>query len=138
MADEGERGTGMITSYDLEGVDEFSFDVGTALSYLSQDIHEAVVAAGEDAVIAMQQRHPYQDRTQFLTGGMYCRPFGRNTRLRAEAAVLFQAPYAKFVNDGTAKSKPYPFIPTGERAADISLRKRCLNALGTFCRKAGE
>lgn len=135
---DGESGGGMSITFDLEGVDELSADLNSAYSYLSQDLQTAVLQAGDDAVTAMQVDHPYTDRTQMLTGGMYCKPFGRNTKTRAEAVVMFKAPYAKFVNDGTSKSKPYPFIPVGMAAARDSLVDRCSYALSVFCKRARE
>lgn len=132
-------GCGYQIGFDLEGVDELSQDMSEAFSYLSQDLQNAVIEAGDDAVRAMQSNHPYTDRTQYLTGGMYCRPFGRTTKTRAEAMVLFQAPYAKFVNDGVpGKSRPYPFLFIGKEAAEASLETRCSYALTVFCKRSGE
>lgn len=54
----------------------------------------------------------------------------------AEAIVTFDAPYAGWVNDGTSKSKPYPFIPVGMAAARDTLDQLCGDALTSFCQRA--
>lgn len=131
-------GAGVSFSFDLEGVEEFEKDLTTAAAYLSRDLQTAALQAGDEAINAMRTNHPYTDHTYLLTDGMYCKPFGRRAKTHAEAVVQFKAKYAKFVNDGTVKSKPYPFLPIGIAAAEKVLEERCAQALGFFCKVAVE
>lgn len=124
---------GFGIDFDLEGIEELSADLNFSRDVLAQDLMHAVVSAGDAAIEAMQTDHPYTDRTFLLSGGMRCRQFGRATRSRAEAIVTFDAPYAKHVNDGTSKSKPYPFIPVGMAAARDELERCVTHALDVFC-----
>ncbi len=122
--------------FEFEGLDELASDWFSAVDYLSvQDLPEVCLAAAEDAVVEMQHNHPYTDRTQFLTGGMHARK-GRQTRRTCEAVVEFMAPYSKYVDEGTSRSKPYPFVFIGEEKAEISLERRCAQALDRFCNNA--
>lgn len=122
--------------FELEGVDELAGDLSAAIDDFGTDLREAVMRAGESAVQEMQQNHPYQDQTQRLTGGMQCRQ-GRQTRYTAQAEVTFEAPYAKYVNDGTVKSRAYPFLPQGMRAAELELERCVDTAIGLFCTTLG-
>lgn len=126
----------MKLNFDLEGVDDFALDLSAATDYLGDDLRNAVLQSGDAAIAAMQGDHPYTDRTFLLSGGMRCRLFGRNTKTMAEAAVTFLAPYAGYVNDGTSKSKPYPFIPIGMATARDELETLCVDALDHFCQLA--
>jgi hypothetical protein len=63
--------------------------------------------------------------------------FGRLTRTRAESIVTFEAPYANLVEDGTWKSRPYPFMPQGMRAGSLELYYRATVALDKFVRTIG-
>lgn len=110
----------------------FEEEWSNAVDYLSQDLEQVVMDAGDAAIIEMQGNHPYQDRTYTLSGGMQCR-LGKRSRYRAEAFVHFLAPYANIVNDGSVKSQPYPFVPQGEAAGQRRLEENMTDALNKFC-----
>lgn len=124
----------MGVEFDLDGIDELAADFAMSIATLGQDLHHCVVAAGDDAITAMQASHPYQDQTYRLSGGMKCKPFGRQTLRMAMAIVTFDAPYANIVNDGSVKTRAYPFIPRGILGAMISLERSVSYSLGKFCK----
>lgn len=123
-------------TFEIEGIDELGAAGSEALDFLSQALPQAVLDAGDAAVSAMQLSHPYQDRTYKLSGGMMCK-LGRRTKWTALANVTFKAKYAGFVNDGTSRSRPYPFIPIGERAAAPVLERCMGQALDVYCKMIG-
>jgi len=123
----------MGITFDLEGVDGLSFDLSSALDDLGADLRSCVLDAGDAAITRMQTDHPYQDRTYQLSGGMQCKMFGRQTRTMANVAITFKAPYAAAVNDGTEKSRPYPFVPQGLESAAAVLEHSVSYSLDKFC-----
>lgn len=126
----------MTLSFSIEGIIEMGAAANEAIDLLSQDLSHVVVAAGDEAVAEMQRNHPYQDRTYNLSGGMRCR-LGRRSRWRAEAVVDFTAFYAGYVNDGTSRNRPYPFVPNGLRAAEPVLQREMESALDRFAAHFG-
>lgn len=128
---------GVAIDMDLEGVDLLEIAVPFALEMLGRELVSVVDVAAAAAVTEMQSNHPYTDRTFLLTQGMRVQRFGRMTRTRAQAIVTFEAEYANIVNDGSVKSKPYPFMPQGERAAERQLVIGGFDALSTFIRTLG-
>ena len=122
---------------DLEGVDELTIGFLTGMDVLANDLANIVVEACVAAMFEMQTNHPYTDRTNLLTQGMKVRRFGRMTRTRAEAILTFDAPYANIVNDGSVKSRAYPFMPQGERRAGVVLMTGAFNALSRFIGSLG-
>jgi hypothetical protein len=128
---------GVSIDMDLEGVDLLEIAMPFAIERLGIALTTVVDLAAVAAVEEMQSNHPYTDRTWLLTRGMTVRRFGRVTRNMAQAAVTFEADYAGMVNDGTAKSRPYPFLPQGERAADRKLVIEGFTALTDFINTIG-
>ncbi len=128
---------GIAIEMELEGVDLLEIAVPFAMEELGRELTSVVDLAGAAAIKEMQGNHPYTDRTFLLTSGMRLQRFGRMTRTRAQAIVTFDAPYANLVNDGTWKSKAYPFMPQGERAAERELVIRGFDALTSFIRTLG-
>lgn len=123
--------------FEFEGIEGLQSDLNKMTDLLAADLSRVVYDAAQAGVVAMRENHPYQDRTFLLTDGMHAKPFGRTTRTRAEAIIIFKAKYAKYVNDGTTKSKPYPFLPIGEKAAGIALMTGAFEAVSTFIRTIG-
>lgn len=119
-------------TFSFEGMETFEGDWAAAYEGLVQDIEHAAQEAAEAAIAEMQRNHPYTDRTGLLTEGMYVRD-GQRTRLRCTKFVEFRAPYAGFVNDGTARSRPYPFLPQGVEAAQKRLDECMDDATASFC-----
>lgn len=119
----------------LEGFEGFENDWNVAIEEFARDLDRCVMLPAQAAVTAMKSSHPYTDRTWLLTNTMDAVP-GRRSHWQAEADVIFGAPYAKFVNDGTVKSRPYPFIPIGLRAAGPKLEDCVEDAMMQFCRIA--
>lgn len=127
----------MKLDFDLEGVDLLEIAVPFAIEALGQELVSIVDVSAAAAITEMQSNHPYTDRTWLLTRGMRLKRFGRMTRTRAEAIVTFEAEYANIVNNGSWKSKAYPFLPQGERAAERQLIISGFEALGRFIRTLG-
>lgn len=119
-------------SISLESFDSIARELSAAADNLSQDLAHACEAAADEAVRAMQARHPYTDRTYRLSGGMSVR-LSRQTRYTAEAVVEFDADYACYVD---AKEQ-YAFTPTGEAAAQPVLDRCAEDAVGKFCSALG-
>jgi len=118
--------------FDWREWESFEEEWSNAVDYLSQDLPQVALDAGDAAVTAIQQNHPYQDRTYLLSAGTHCVP-GRVSKWRAEAIVQFQAPYANIVEEGSVKAQPYPFIFIGREAAEHKLEERMNEALTKFC-----
>lgn len=119
--------------FDLVGeyIDALKTDIIVGREAMSRELMDIVLDAADAAVLEMQLNHPYTDRTQMLSGGMQVKP-GRESRYTASATIVFLAKYAKFVNDGTVRSRAYPFIPQGMDAAQRVLDARGAGALGVF------
>lgn len=90
------------------------------VSKLEVDAGIAAYEAAEAGVQAARYDHPYQDHTYMLT----------DTATATKGAIVSEAfmhwveLYASFVNDGTERSNPYPFVPIALRAAELSLTRR--------------
>lgn len=105
------------------------FDFSEAVLELEQDLQRASLDAADYGVEAMQQHHPYQDRTYALSGGMHVEPDDE------EAVMVIPADYASFVDKGTSRSRAYPFTPLGEHAAEEALEQSVARALQAFAQK---
>ncbi len=114
-------------------IDDLLGTYESEIDKFSLDLVDCVLDASVAGVEAMQQTHPYTDRTNKLTLGMHCKLFGPQTKSFKCAVIQFKAPYAKFVNDGTVKTKAYPFLPLGEKVAEDKLEKCVDDALGRLC-----
>lgn len=119
--------------FDLSAFTDLDGDWYRAYDELSNDLEYATVQAGEAGIEEMQRNHPYTDRTYQLSGGMHITD-GERTRMRCTKYIDFLAPYARYVNDGTAKSRPYPFLPQGVEAAQKRLDECMQQSLDHFCR----
>lgn len=83
------------------------------------DCDNAALAAAVAGVEAAQADHPYTDRTYQLSGSAHAEP---RSGVRSPGAVMiWPADYASYVNNGTERSKPYPFVPRAMEAAEAAL-----------------
>jgi hypothetical protein len=123
--------------------DELERSWQRAAEDLDADAQRASLAAADDAVRAMQERHPYTDRTYNLSGGMHAYEVPEaNVGDAVEFAALIDVPadYASFVDQGTTRSKPYPFTPRGEDAAERTATREARAAVDRFekgCKRDG-
>lgn len=119
--------------FSLEGISGFEADIVRGMENLTHDLEWMVTQAGEAGIEEMQHNHPYTDQTYKLSGGMHITD-GDFTRTRCTKYIDFLAEYAGFVNDGTSKSKAYPFLPQGITAAQKRLDECASDALASYCR----
>ncbi|HEY1956699.1 MAG TPA: hypothetical protein VGH28_13860 [Polyangiaceae bacterium] len=108
---------------------DFLHDADRGLDTLEHATDRAAHNAGDEGVRAEQADHPYQDRTQNLTGGAHVEPTGDGT---PGVDMVWPADYASFVNNGTERAKPYPFAPIAEERADQVLHYDLANAVDAF------
>lgn len=116
----------------FEGVDALEIATEVAREHISRDLGTSVLEAADEAIREMRTAHSYTDRTYRLTDTMTRKL--RSTRNTATATITFGAPYAKFVNDGTKKSKPYPFVPGGLVVAEKVLEHSIEGVIERACR----
>lgn len=121
----------------VDGVDELDRNWLEAAHYLEQDSAQAALTAADEAVATMQERHPYQDRTYNLSGGMHGEPAGNPTigaegETVHEATIVIPAEYASFVDKGTSRARPYPFTPRGEAQAERTVTREERAAVERF------
>jgi hypothetical protein len=101
--------------------------------------HEARIAAtyaADDGVRAMQDRHPYQDRTGMLSGDQHTYEvppqFVSGDGDVFETEIVVNQPYASFVDKGTVHAKAHPFTPIAERAAKSTAEREAREAVQRF------
>lgn len=124
----------MIPRITIEGLDELIADVNEAALECEKDMGAASLAAADYGVRVMQESHPYTDRTYNLSGGMHTEPVnGPNGA--PEAEIVVPATYAKYVDEGTSRNRPYPFTPLGAHAAGEALEQEAEKALDAFGNK---
>ena len=98
---------------------------------LDNDLHHAALDAADAGVKAAKQDHLYRDRTWNLTN---------NAFVEENAAVnggwmTWPEFYASFVNYGTVRSKPYPFVPLAIIFAKERLSYGATAAAEDFCKR---
>lgn len=129
---------------DIDGMDDLVKDLADATKQLNRDLSEAALDAAAGAMRAFQGSHPYQDRTYGLTGDSHVEQdsasgrdaSGRFTGVRG-AALVWPAPYASFVDEGTSRSKAYPFRERTEKNAEQRFADLSLKAVDKFVKKVG-
>ncbi len=133
----------------IEGLDELRQHVERAVESLEADVREAALLAARDGIVAAQATHPYQDHREkgksYSGGGAIGLTDTAHAEQRrvgslrggVEAEMVWPAPYAGFVNDGTSRSAPYPFTPIAVRHADYALEVYTERALENFRRAMG-
>jgi hypothetical protein len=109
-------------------------DVAYAAHELGADLLAGAHDAAEYGVKSMQDSHPYTDRTRHLTDDMFVGdatgPDGD-----AEAEIVVPAEYGAYVNYGTSRSRPYPFVPLGEHTAEEALVANTDKAVAKYAAK---
>lgn len=133
----------------IEGLDELKAHVNRAFDAFAADLREAALDAAAAGVLAAQADHPYKDwripgRSYRWRGALGLtdtshaeQPRIGSLRVGFEAEMVWPADYAGFVNDGTSRSRPYPFVPTAERAADAKLASSTQRAVDNLLRALG-
>ncbi len=95
---------------------------------------EASAAGIEEA----RANHPYTDRTGHLSG---IGDGGGDTNSHAEqtpdgeAEMVWPVPYAGFVDNGTIRSRPYPFTPQARQRAEAELQRKTEHVVQNVVRR---
>lgn len=95
----------------------------------------AALNAAREGVRAAQQDHPYTDRTMDLTQTAKAE---RGRPGSGEAVMVWEMPYAGFVDEGTSRAKPYPFTPIARREAARVMPRYVAEAVTALARRLGE
>lgn len=114
----------------LEGVAE------EAVTELLNDVALAVRNAAEEGVREATVNHPYTDRTYRLSTTARASAMSRG-KFEKEVDMVWPAPYAGFVDEGTSRSKAYPFTPQASAKAEETLERDVDAAVDKFVRKLG-
>jgi hypothetical protein len=69
----------------------------------------------------------YEDRTYNLSGSMHVVP-ATDADGKREAELQVDAEYASYVDQGTSRSRAYPFMALGEHAAEEALQTNAQSA----------
>jgi hypothetical protein len=94
---------------------------------LEDDLARGSLDAADYGVSTMQESHPYQDRTYNLSGSMHVVP-ATDADGKREAELQVDAEYASYVDQGTSRSRAYPFMALGEHAAEEALQTNAQSA----------
>lgn len=120
--------------FDLKLEDaDFLHDAERGLDQLEHDTHNAAFNAADEGVKEEQRDHPYTDRTYNLSASAHVEPAEDGPG----ADMVWPADYASYVNDGTERSKPYPFVPIAEKRAEQVLNYDLANAVDALKDKIG-
>lgn len=107
----------------------FMRDAAHASDALEHATDRAAANAADEGVRAEQEDHPYQDRTQTLTGSAHVEPSDDSD---PGCDMVWPADYASFVNDGTERAKAFPFVPIAEKRAKQVMNYDLANAVDVF------
>lgn len=124
----------MSVTIGLEGFEAFAQGIASAASELEADLLEGSYDAAKYGVTSMQENHPYQDRTTRLTNDMHVEGATAPDGM-PEAEIVVPAEYAKYVDEGTSRAQPYPFMSLGEHAAGEALETNTARAVERFSTK---
>lgn len=118
----------------VEGARELRRAFAGGARELRDDLAKDAYRAARDGIARAKADHPYTDRTGQLTGTATV----EITRVNGDVSALMQwpQPYASFVDQGTQRSKPYPFTPQAERSAletfDLRTKQHIAGFLARF------
>lgn len=130
----------------VEGLAELKAKIRSDVHAFEADLRGAALDAAGAGITAAQEDHPYQDHREpgksFEWKGMIGltdtshaeQPRIGSQSQGFEADMVWPADYARFVNDGTSRSKPYPFTPIAVEAAKKKLDEGVAQAVANFTR----
>jgi hypothetical protein len=108
----------MTITVELEGLAELAHTLDA--SRLTTRVTHVVREAAALGIEAAQTHHDYTDRTYKLTGDATTEIISADP-YDPEFEMVWPVPYAGFVDEGTKRSKPYPFTPIAKAAAQGAL-----------------
>jgi hypothetical protein len=119
----------MSIDVEFEGIDELRAACDTAHERLVTGLRSASLAAAAAGIEEARSNHPYTDRTYSLSGDAHAEQVEEEGALEAE--MVWPVRYAGFVDEGTARNKPYPFTPQACRVAETTLEQETNSAVDT-------
>lgn len=117
----------------LDGIEE-------ALQELEDEVMEAlpgiVTQWAQGAAQHARAEHPYTDRTGDLTASIEALP-ARTMGDRVEGGVVAGMDYASFVDEGTSRARPYPYMEPAAQASEPYAEEIAERGLRTATTAAG-
>lgn len=117
----------------LDGIEE-------ALQELEDEVMEAlpgiVTQWAQGAAQHARAEHPYTDRTGDLTASIEALP-ARTMGDRVEGGVVAGMDYASFVDEGTSRARPYPYMEPAAAATQDYAEEVAERGLRTATTAAG-
>lgn len=119
-----------MSDCDFSELDAFAHIAEEAVADLVRDVRRGVQDAADAGIREAQDNHPYVDRSFRLSGSAQATPVTGDD-FDPEAEMTWPAPYARFVDKGTTRARPYPFTPQARGRAEAALDR----AVETACDK---
>lgn len=109
----------MTVTVDLLGLDAFVAELSAALD---DELPTAMDNTAEAVAATARAEHPYTDRTGDLTASIQALPAqGSAMGGTLHGLVMAGTEYASFVEKGTSRSAPYPYLEPAAAAMDPRL-----------------
>lgn len=117
------------------GGDEALDDLFTALD---RELSNGLQRAAELVALQASTTHPYTDRTGGLSRSIQAAPvIGSIATHNLRGVVVAGEDYASFVEEGTSRSRPYPYLAPAAAAVDAAISTEGEKALEAAARRAG-
>lgn len=108
----------MGITVEIEGLEALRAQLKEASDTLHDGMYSAVHEAADLGAKEARDTHPYTNRTYNLENKTVGRMLREDRQAGVYAGDIIAKPrYASYVNDGTSRSRPYPFMPQAERKA---------------------
>jgi hypothetical protein len=106
----------------IEGLDELEHAWADEVKQLEWDLDKTALVAARAGVEAVREDHPYTDRTYQLTETARALPHTyAGDEEPGGAMMIWPKGYAGFVDDGTSRSRAFPFSPKAAEVAEATL-----------------
>jgi hypothetical protein len=104
-----------------EGLDALKTAFRTADDDMRLGLREISLEAAAEGIREARTNHPYTDRTYHLSGegdGGSNQNSHAEQRANGDAVMVWPVEYASYVDQGTSRSRPYPFVAQAEERAE--------------------
>ena len=112
----------------IEGLDELIADWHRECATLTTNLGRGAMKAAGEGVAEAKANHPYTDRTGDLTASSHVNPLSGG-----DAEMVWPMPYAGYVDEGTSRSRPYPYTPGAVKVAGEALDANSDKAAQAIC-----
>lgn len=112
----------------IEGLDELIADWHRECATLDTNLGRGAMKAAGEGVAEAKANHPYTDRTGDLTASSHVNPKSGD-----DAEMVWPMGYAGYVDEGTTRSKPYPYTPGAVVKATSELEANSDKAAQDLC-----